>query len=273
MRRWWLLSAIRIALFSLPSFRSMGMGLSLMLNHLPRPGVRGAAKDWGRILLGTLGRLSVAGSQLAGLEHCQAVCPGGGGTAAGWLGSNRQRQAHACSPALLARPNAGTRLASSVIVGLALPQRPIVTLATQAVLSLLIPNSPGYCQSQVSQPAAALRTTFANGLPALPCANQGCVPSPSPPQLLATPLTKQRMLAVATGLEAAALPLMVFAPSGVQWMQGAYKILDGKLSCGFVDRSRCCLLYNDQMVVAGKGTQQCCRLLPLAAVSAGARRL
>lgn len=43
------------------------------------------------------------------------------------------------------------------------------------------------------------------------------------------------MLAAATGLEAAALPLMVFAPSGVQWMQGAYKILDGELRCWFVD--------------------------------------
>lgn len=152
MRRWWLLSAIRIALFSLPSFRSMGMGLSLMLNHLPRPGVRGAAKDWGRILLGTLGHLNAACSQFAGLEHGQAVHGEATPQLAGLAAAGRGKHMLCSSPISLARPNAGTRLASSVIVGLALPQRPLVTLATQAVLSRLISNTPGYCQSQVSQP-------------------------------------------------------------------------------------------------------------------------
>lgn len=50
--RGWLLPALRIALFSLPSFRATGVGTARMLDHTPRPGLRGALKDWLRIFLG-----------------------------------------------------------------------------------------------------------------------------------------------------------------------------------------------------------------------------
>ena len=46
-------------------------------------------------------------------------------------------------------PAVGTRLASSAIVALALPQRPFFTLLVQAVLAVLISNSPAYCRCEV----------------------------------------------------------------------------------------------------------------------------
>ncbi len=55
-----------------------------------------------------------------------------------------------------------------------------------------------------------------------------------PPQLLAAPLTHQRMLDLASGLEYSSLPLMAIAPSGVLWSSGAADILQGQSCC-------CCL--------------------------------
>lgn len=47
-------------------------------------------------------------------------------------------------------------------------------------------------------------------------------------QLLASPLTRQRILALATGLEYATLPFMAVAPSGVHWSMGAAQIMEGQ---------------------------------------------
>ncbi len=45
---------LRIALFSLPSFRATGVGIARMLDRPPCPGLRGVLKDLLRILLGGL---------------------------------------------------------------------------------------------------------------------------------------------------------------------------------------------------------------------------
>ena len=52
--RGWLTPLLRIALFSLPSFRATGVGIARMLDRPPCPGLHGALKDWIRILLGGL---------------------------------------------------------------------------------------------------------------------------------------------------------------------------------------------------------------------------
>lgn len=52
------LSASRVALYSVPSFRSVGVGSALVLERAAQPGWRGALADLGRVGVG------------ACLQHC-----------------------------------------------------------------------------------------------------------------------------------------------------------------------------------------------------------
>lgn len=145
-------------------------------------------------------------------------------------------------------PPPGIRLASSAVVALALPQRPVVTLATQVVLALCISNSPVYCKCKVSALVChALNTLVCHSCVRCTrlCACSVCInclstkldSTRSPPvftlQLLSEPLTQQRTLALASGLEYATLPLMALAPSGGLLSTGAAQALRGQF-CGCV---------------------------------------
>lgn len=134
-RRTWLSPALRLLLHTVPSFRRIGVGGAMVLEHLPRSGWSGAAADVGRVIVGE--RLAAGQLTLSPSFHTQTECACCGPYTAG----------SACPlltatglPLLLA---AGARLFNSMTFGLVVNHRPSVTLATQLTHVPLTYNSPG----------------------------------------------------------------------------------------------------------------------------------
>lgn len=172
--RSWLLPLGRVLLYCLPSFRQVGTGTALMLEEDPRPGLRGAAADFARVLGGT---------RMLGL---------------------------ATTPLVLAEP-------------------PGATLLTQIALVAIASHSSAYCGTKVRHGAPAPRRPGGGCAPAvagrLRLARLECtalvgrsrVALPAPPapslQLLSAPLTRQRIRALAAGVDLAMRPAALAMPA------------------------------------------------------------
>lgn len=135
-RRMWLVPAARVAVCSTPSYRRVGMGISLMLERAATAGWRGALSDAARVFLGKQGWAERQHESRPRLPPFLVLC------------SLPPPTAH-----LPAAPPAGTRIVVVAFPPLVLPLPPTVTAVTQIATTYLSMNSAAYCSTEVGREA------------------------------------------------------------------------------------------------------------------------
>jgi hypothetical protein len=150
------LFALRVAAWD--SLRRLQVGVSLLLERVAQPGWQGALADPARVLAGPRLRLLLLRCARPAQMPLFPFCA----RAMQWLPPWASMQhLELPQPAVvgptLYRPcrspqcrHAGTRLLGPLVGGAALPMPPAVTLASQAVLLLLVNINEAYCETPVS---------------------------------------------------------------------------------------------------------------------------